>query len=397
MASRSQSPFMRAGSGLDSPAWSRSWSIGGRSWPSRCAQAQDAAAAGRAGRANRAGPPPARVERAFARRREGQASRLDAASRQPRPPQLWDVPSGVVPHDSEPVRIADEPVVSATRRGRPHPDRPLRPCARVSRLPGRTTSPTLPARINAAGPPSPTRSTRGSHRLRTLSGDDSHSRHGRLKGLLGEVNDLAGDGQHLIFGLVAAAPQLGTDPVRSLSGQRGRVVEAGTGRHAGGLDPGHQPGGLGDAPHQQPRIRRVLDVGRHDGRVRPQPPDVDHARLDRRGHQPGVQVLDELGPAPRGDLHQRRRMRRRLTDQDPAEPPPTQRVRYLGAQRLVSEPVAVLQERSTASSSVGITNASGGSGASHKVGLLRTVRSTGLMAPILRSQLRSRSHHPEPA
>jgi hypothetical protein len=161
--------------------------------------------------------------------------------------------------------------------------------------------------------------------IRDPSGVGQHT-FGLLDGGVCEVREVAGEGQHVSSGLVAAAPQLRSDPVRGLTGDRGRVIEDGAGRDPRGLDPVNQSGGLGDAPHQQTGVRRELDVRWHDRGVGPQPLDIDHAGLDRSGEQPGVQFLDEIDSAAGGDLHQRRRVWRRLAERDATEPQPRQRI-----------------------------------------------------------------------
>src|SRR5208283_2245531 len=57
-----------------------------------------------------------------------------------------------------------------------------------------------------------------------------------------------------------------------------------------------------------------------------------------------IESVDRGGPAPGGQLHQRRRMRHRPVQRNPAEPPPGDRIADLPTQRLIAQPVAELQE-----------------------------------------------------
>src|SRR5439155_11937228 len=78
--------------------------------------------------------------------------------------------------------------------------------------------------------------------------------------------------------------------------------------------------------------------------IHPQPPRAQHPPLDRQRQQLGVELLDQLGPQPPRQLDQRRGVRDATVQRDPTEPPPGQRVGHLPAQRLVTQPVAVLEK-----------------------------------------------------
>jgi hypothetical protein len=95
---------------------------------------------------------------------------------------------------------------------------------------------------------------------------------------------------------------------------------------------------------QQTRVGGIGDVRRHHRGVDPDPGAAQQFRLRRLGQQRLVQPVHRDRAAAGGQLHQRGRMRHRLLQTDPAEPPPRDRVRHLTAQRLEPQPVAELQE-----------------------------------------------------
>jgi hypothetical protein len=255
---------------------------------------------------------------------------------------------------------------------------------------------------------------------------DQHTS-GLFNSSFGEVCEFAGDDQHLGFGVIGAAPQLRPDPMRTLTSQRGLINELGSWRDASRLKTPDHSRDPSDALGQQTRVGGVLDVSRDHGRVRTQPTHVDHTRFDPHRDDLRVDRVDSRRAATGGDLHQRRRVRCSLTKRDPTEPQPRQRVRHLAAQRLEPEPIAVLQEHQPQ-----IRLHRDRRPTEHRIEpsperleeprivqqhihrheldrhhqrLRRQQRlpqrrantyssQHGMMAPILRSQLRSRGHHP---
>ncbi len=128
------------------------------------------------------------------------------------------------------------------------------------------------------------------------------------------------------------------------SGGFGRVIKDGPRCHPDVSDPAHQPCQRCAAFGQHPRIGWVLDVGRHDGGVGPQPGHINDSCLDSLPDQSNVQFFDRGRTDPFGDLHQPGRVRCPLAERDPTEPKPTQRVGHLSAQRPEPEPIPVFQE-----------------------------------------------------
>jgi len=164
----------------------------------------------------------------------------------------------------------------------------------------------------------------------------------------GQVSEFPGRPGHrgllVITGLRGPRPQLGRDGVRPLARGAAAVPHFGPPRPASGLDP---PPGLRDpanGPGQQPRIGRVSDVRRHHRGIRAQPRGAQQLGPGRLGQQRLVQPVNRCAAAPGGQLHQRRGMRHRLVQTDPAKPPPRDRVADLRTQALKTQPVPELEE-----------------------------------------------------
>ena len=130
----------------------------------------------------------------------------------------------------------------------------------------------------------------------------------------------------------------------SPAGRSGPIPQFGADRTTGGLDPATGRGDPPDRFREQPGIGRIGDVRRHHRGVDPDPGAAQQLRLRRLRQQRLVQPLHRSRAAPGGQLHQRRRVRHRLIQPDPAELPPGDRVRHLPTQRLVAQPVAELEE-----------------------------------------------------
>jgi hypothetical protein len=86
---------------------------------------------------------------------------------------------------------------------------------------------------------------------------------------LGQVGELACDGEHLGFRLVVATVQPRSDRVRPTADRARAVTKAGPSGEAPLLQGADRAGELGDAFGQKARVGRVGDIGRHDGRVGP--------------------------------------------------------------------------------------------------------------------------------
>ena len=100
------------------------------------------------------------------------------------------------------------------------------------------------------------------------------------------------------------------------------------------------PDGLG----QQPRVGRVGHIRRDHRGVGPHPGGAQQLLPGGLGPQRLIQPGHRLLPAPGGQLHQRGRVRHLAIQRDPAKPPPGDRIGHLGAQALIAQPVAELEE-----------------------------------------------------
>ncbi len=164
-------------------------------------------------------------------------------------------------------------------------------------------------------------------------------------GQIGQLSVLAAHHrQRLVPGGGVAGPQFRVQVMGPPAGGPGSVPQFGADRTTGGLDPATGRGDPADRFREQPGIGRIGHVRRHHGGVDPDPGAAQQLRLRRLRQQSLVQPLDRGRTAPGGQLHQRRRVRHRLIDADPAELPPGDRVRHLPAQRLEPQPVAELEE-----------------------------------------------------
>ena len=168
----------------------------------------------------------------------------------------------------------------------------------------------------------------------------------------GEVGELPGDHQHLCFGFVAASAQPHPDRVLMGVGLARAVGEADL--HPGGAQSTQPHGDPPDRGRQQPGVGRVLDVGLDDGRVGTHPLDVDVAALERRRSAVPGSTLRSARSAAAGQLADRRLVRHRGLEPDPTEPSPADRVAHLGAQPLVTEPVAYFKNINRRYVSIGI-------------------------------------------
>jgi hypothetical protein len=168
------------------------------------------------------------------------------------------------------------------------------------------------------------------------------------RGPVGQAGQLPGDprngGLRLVAGLRVAQPQVRSDGPDPPPGGPGPVLEhcAWCGAHR--LDPPDDAGHPRHRPGQEPAVGGVVNVRRHHGGVGADFSRLHHPGLHRRGQEFLVQRGDRLLAAAGGELHQCRRVRQPAVDVDAAEPPPRDRVGHLGAQRLVAEAVAVLEE-----------------------------------------------------
>jgi hypothetical protein len=116
------------------------------------------------------------------------------------------------------------------------------------------------------------------------------------------------------------------------------------GRAARCLHPPHRAHQLAHRLGQQPRIGRVSHVRTDHRGVSPHPGGAQQLRLRGLGPQRLVQPRHRILAAPAGQLHQRGRVRHPPIERDPAKPPPADRVADLGAQALIAQPVAELEE-----------------------------------------------------
>ena len=147
-----------------------------------------------------------------------------------------------------------------------------------------------------------------------------------------------------VAGLRGPGAQLRGDRVRPPTRRPAAVAHPGPARPAGRLDPPPGRRDAADGPGQQPRVGRVGHVRGHHRGVRAQPGSPQQLRFGCPGQQRLVQPLYRGAAAPGGQLHQRRRMRHLPIQRDPAKSPPADRVADLGAQALIAQPVAELQE-----------------------------------------------------
>ena len=69
---------------------------------------------------------------------------------------------------------------------------------------------------------------------------------------------------------------------------------------------------------EEAAVRRVVDVGLHDGRIQSHLPAGDHALLARHLHDAGVELLDQLGAERLPEPHHRLRIRHGLAS-DPGD------------------------------------------------------------------------------
>ena len=104
------------------------------------------------------------------------------------------------------------------------------------------------------------------------------------------------DRLHLGLGVVAAAAQPRPDVMGPAAHRTGPVPGGGARRQPGRLDLRGQLGQPGDALGQQPRVRRVGDVGLHHRGVGPHPVQADQLVLVRLGQQRLVQPVDRRLP-----------------------------------------------------------------------------------------------------
>jgi hypothetical protein len=91
------------------------------------------------------------------------------------------------------------------------------------------------------------------------------------------------------------------------------------------------------------RVGRVPGVRLHQGRIDTQTAGAQHPSLDREREQPGIELLKQLRARAPGELHQRGWVWHTPDEADAAEAPPGERVGHLLAQRLVPDPIAVLE------------------------------------------------------
>ncbi len=154
--------------------------------------------------------------------------------------------------------------------------------------------------------------------------------------------------QGLVTSGGAARPQLETDRVRTPARRTGPVPHRGTSRSTGGLDPLARDRDPPDCLGQQTGVGWVGHVAGHHRRVGPQRGGAQHLGLGRLGQQRLVQPVHRRRATAGGQLHQRRRVRHRPVQGNPAEPPPGDRVAHLATQALVAESVAEPRGTSTA-------------------------------------------------
>jgi hypothetical protein len=171
---------------------------------------------------------------------------------------------------------------------------------------------------------------------------------GLIGGGSSQLGQLTGDAHHGGLGLVAAGrrpqPQFRPDRMRAFTRRTRAVPNLGARRTAGGPDP---LAGRADPPHrlsQQTRVRRIGHVGAHHRGIHPDPIGAQQLRLGRLSQQGLIEPIHRHRPAPRRQLHQRRRMRHRPVQRNPAKPPPGDRVRHLPTQRLIAQPIPKLQK-----------------------------------------------------
>jgi hypothetical protein len=94
---------------------------------------------------------------------------------------------------------------------------------------------------------------------------------------------------------------------------------------------------------QQVGVGWVVDVGLDHGGVDPQLAGPQHPVGGQLGQQRGVELPDHFGAGAAHQLDQGSRVRHRPIQRDAAEPPPRDGVADFLAQRLVAQPVAVLE------------------------------------------------------
>jgi hypothetical protein len=141
--------------------------------------------------------------------------------------------------------------------------------------------------------------------------------------------------------VAAADPQRG-DRSPPLADRPPPIAHTAAARRAGGLDPPRQRGQSRDRVGAQPGIRRAPNIGLKHCRVHPQPPRAQHLALNRKREQLRVELLQQPGSQPLGQLHQRRGVRNPAVERDPTQPTPRERVTDLLAQRLPAKVMTML-------------------------------------------------------
>ena len=113
---------------------------------------------------------------------------------------------------------------------------------------------------------------------------------------LGDGGQLAGQDEHLVFGLAAAPAQPGRDLMGASAHRSGAVPKAGAPGQTEHLEGAHSLGELGHPFGEQTRVGRIGHVGRDDRGVGADFVELDHVGGHGLLEQRLVQLVD--GPSP---------------------------------------------------------------------------------------------------
>ncbi len=167
---------------------------------------------------------------------------------------------------------------------------------------------------------------------------------GVFDGGLGDGGQLAGQSEHLVFGIAAAPAQPGGDLMGTTAHRPGAVPEAGPPGQPEDVQRGHGLRQLGHSFGQEPRVGRVGDVGRDDRGVGADLVELHHVGGHGLVEQRLVQLVGGLVPAAGGDLHERGGVGHGIGDPDATEAPPGDGISDLGTQRLEAEPTPAAED-----------------------------------------------------